>query len=252
MKKTKKSRKNPYKSSSAIVDPTNFSMVMEKYYKEMESILEDVDQQIFNIEQSSRAKISKLLGIRNWYEPEELEQALKKTSIPIKLEVDKIKSKLETDISTLKRKHMPSAYDTSKNTLKAIHFSRKSDLTIIDPKLQGTGHAGEERKSSEYKMPPFSNFYVVGSNSYIEPIFDGFYAYEAEIKRSSLYDSREGLIPTKEIIKNGYKGMYFNSHQGKEQVRMFVPVKVKILGKSNFGKNRRINGLNVRQFINKV
>lgn len=213
---------------------------LRKKIQEVNLISEDLDQQIFKLEQKARKKISRLLGIRIFYEPKELKLALNKADVQVKKTVDEIEDDLKKEIDLLQKKHNPSVYDTNTNGIKLIHFSRSPDLTVLDPKYQGTAGAGEERSSPEYKNPPFINFYVFGSNSHIEPMFNGYYAYETVVKPSIIYDVRKGDIPTKDILKQGYKGKYFNFRVGEEQVRMFVPTKVKLIGKFSLGKEKRI------------
>ena len=157
---------------------------------------------------------------------------------------------MEKSIKNLESVSMPSSF-TENSTLTVYHLSRKPNLTKLDPKFQGTGLAGKEKLSSEYKKPPFINFYLDSINSHIEDaLFDKCYVYTTTIPSNSIYDSRKKLISGKDVVKLKYKGIYLNPDNGQEQIRYYYPITVKTLGVFHAPtKNVVVNGKNIKNYI---
>ena len=143
--------------------------------------------------------------------------------------------------------------------LPVIHFSKDPNISMIDPEFMGRGRIGAEQGQFKDIMkgelwPEFqkkSNFYVPGDKKTIEAHrFGRDFVYEGQVPIQNLYIIPEsGEQPTDtELKKLGYKG-YYNPKFG--QVRLFVKVPVKKLGKSNIPMNmfNKVTGENFREFI---
>jgi len=138
------------------------------------------------------------------------------------------------------------------STLPLLHFSYAPNLKKVDPKFQGKAQAGQERGSRDYRKPAFSHWYVQSADSYIEPIFWNTYVYSSQVNLADLNDQTVENLPNDEAKRQGYKGVYYHFKPGDEQVRLFVPASVQLLGKLKVPMGKKfgqITGANLTKYI---
>jgi hypothetical protein len=186
-------------------------------------------------------RINRLLGINKSYpvDGQEFLAAYKALPPDEQKQIDQLVQEKQQK----KAPYLPAvAWDRpNTKTLMGIHFSDHT-LTETNPDKQGSGQAGEERKHfrNGYDVAaglnddhiPYTNFYLADPDSPIEQQFLRKVAHiTGSLPKDKIWDVRNGRIPYRKLQEWGYEGVF---HPDGNQVHMFVPVKVRSLGKMNF------------------
>jgi hypothetical protein len=211
--------------------------------------LVDNQQRVAAIDRDYTSRLNAALGVKFSYSlsPGDIAQAYTRLDSGQRSVVDA----LQSEIAAKKKPFMPrQAWDESGPTLTGVHFSAHT-LNETDPGLQGTGQPGQERRRfvngrdvSGGMVPgfvPYTNFYIADQSSAIEDRFLGGIAHLSEpIEKKKLWDIRKGGKPYAELVKQGYEGVYYPNDN---QLHMFVPVKVRSVGKiQHLPENTLITG----------
>lgn len=204
-----------------------------------EAAKEEVDRQaqVRKIENDYAPRINRLLGVKRFYplDRQEFLHAYNALDEEQRRAVDKVVDEQNAKIRPLLP---PASWDRAGATLTGIHFSGHT-LSETDPLQQGSGQAGQERRrfvngrdvraGMTEGYVPYTNFYLDDAYSPIEDRFLGEIAHVSEpIAKEKIWDSRQGRVPYDQLQRWGYQGVYYPDGN---QLHMFVPVKVRAVGR---------------------